>query len=70
MNKGWTKIHITSDRFSGEVIKNMLENHDIACVIIDKKDSAYQVFGEVELYVHQENVIKAKHLINKQQEKD
>jgi hypothetical protein len=31
---------------------------------MDKKDSAYGAFGELELYVQRENVLKAKHILN------
>ncbi|SVC34268.1 uncharacterized protein METZ01_LOCUS287122 [marine metagenome] len=39
---------------------------DILTISLNKKDSSYLVFGEIELYVKKENVILAKNLIAKQ----
>ena len=38
--------------------------YEVITVIMNKKDSAY-LFGDIEVYAKQENVILAKHLINK-----
>ena len=40
----------------------MLMDHDILSFIVNKQDSAYK-FGEIELFVHRDDVMKAKMLI-------
>jgi len=45
-----------------EIIRAMLEGNGITAVSINKKDSSY-AFGEIEIYVNQEDFLKAKHLI-------
>lgn len=68
MNRdNWAKIQSTKERYKAEIIKDVLEQEAIQCVIVDKKDSAYGVFGELELYVQRENVIKAKHILTKKE---
>ena len=53
-----------SNEFSVGLMRDMLENEGIKAIIINKKDSFY-LLGPIELYVHNEDVIKAKHLIKK-----
>lgn len=64
MEKEWVKIYATTFFAQAEIIKGMLHENEIESVIINKQDSSYISFGEVELYVHQDDVIKAKHLVN------
>jgi len=42
------------------MLKALLEEEEITSVVINKKDSAYVLIGEVELYVKPEDVIRAK----------
>lgn len=63
----WVKIFTTPDQFKAQFINGMLEEHNIKSVIMNKKDSAYGVFGEVEVYVLREDVLKAMNLINNQE---
>ncbi len=45
----------------------MLKENEVDAVEINKQDSSYNatIFGEIELYVLHDNVIKAKYLIEK-----
>jgi len=45
------------------MIKDLLKDHDVEVAIINKKDSAYVLVGEIEIYVLHEKLITAKHLI-------
>jgi hypothetical protein len=65
MDENWQKIYSSQMEHKVEILKAVLENEGIACVIVNKKDSLY-LFGELELYVNAENVIGAKHIINKE----
>ena len=48
--------------FQAEIFKQVLADHEIEAVIINKMDSSYKSFGEIEIYVKNVNVIKAKML--------
>lgn len=61
--QGWQKIYTTSLRHKAEIVKGALENRSIPAVILDKKDSSYHLFGEVEIYVNPEDVQSAEQVI-------
>jgi hypothetical protein len=62
MNDNWTSIFTTQYEHIAEIVKAVLEDNEIKCVIINKKDSAYH-FGEIEVYVNSDNVLRAKQLL-------
>jgi len=45
------------------VARQVLEEGGIEAVVINKRDSSYLAFGEAEVYVKQDDVIRAKKLI-------
>ncbi len=65
MEKDWGKVFSTADRFKAEIVKGILDQKHINCVLIDKKDSTYGTFGEVEVYVQRDNVLLATNVISK-----
>ena len=65
MDKNWAKIYASDADYKVDIAKNILDELEIQSVIVDKKDSAYGVFGEIELYVQRQNVIKALHILSK-----
>jgi hypothetical protein len=62
MDSNWICVFTTSKAYQAEIIKAILNENAIDAVIIDKKDSSYH-FGELEVYVKSDHVIKAKHII-------
>ncbi len=62
MEKDWVQIYSTDKMFQAEIFKQVLADHNIEAVIINKMDSSYKAFGEVEVYVKNDHVIKAKML--------
>jgi hypothetical protein len=62
MDKNWVKIISTKDAYKAEIYKGLLEENEIDVVLMNKQDSAY-LFGEIDIYVIAEHVIKAKHII-------
>ena len=46
-----------------EIVKSVLDNHDIKNVVVNKTDSIYPSNGAVELYVMNEDALKARHFI-------
>jgi len=61
MEKNWIQVYSTNQMFQAELFKQVLEDHKIEAVILNKKDSSYK-FGEIEVYVKNDNVMKAKML--------
>ena len=62
MEKHWVKLFITGNPVQAEITKQMLEEHGVVAVIINKQDSSYR-FGQVELYVHESDEAFARGLI-------
>ncbi len=58
------QVHIYSagTPYLAELVRQMLANYDIQSFIVNKQDSFYK-FGEIELYVNRDQVIRAKKLI-------
>lgn len=65
MHKGWLLAYSTTVDYQAHIIKDMLENYGIDAIIVNKKDSAYVIIGDIEIYVNQENLMEAKLLIQK-----
>lgn len=53
--------------YQAELVKQMLTDHDIHSFIVNKQDSAYK-FGDIEIYVQRDDVIRAKMLIREFEE--
>jgi hypothetical protein len=62
MYDNWESVYSTNQSYDAEIIKTMMADNDIECVIMNKQDSTYGI-GEIELYVMAEDIIKAKQLI-------
>jgi hypothetical protein len=59
MEKEWVRVFEASDELKIEIAQQILADKEIESVIINKKDSIYRI-GEIEVYVHRDNVIRAK----------
>ena len=57
-------VYTTNRQYQAEILKNILADNGIHSFIINKQDSNY-LFGDVEVYVNQDDVIKAKLLVEK-----
>ena len=67
MDKDQVRIYSIGNLYMAELVRQMLTQHNIQSFIINKQDSAYK-FGDIELYVHRDNVIRAKMLIREFEE--
>ena len=56
------RIYSINNLYLAELVKQMLIYHNIQSFIVNKQDSAYK-FGEIELFVHRDHIMKAKMLI-------
>lgn len=53
MEKGWKQVFITGDNYKAEIARDLLEENGINSVILNQKDSVYQTFGDIEVYVNE-----------------
>lgn len=49
--QSWQKIYATRNPAEASIIQGMLEENNIAVQIMNKQDSSYLNFGDIELYV-------------------
>lgn len=63
MEKDWVLLYSSVDIHDVHLKRIYLAENGIEAVIINKKDSLYQSFGEIELFVNRNDVLKAKQLI-------
>ncbi len=65
MEKDWVKILSSDKVYQIQITELILKENEIETILINKIDSSYPAFGNVELYVSKENVFKAVQIINK-----
>lgn len=63
MEKDWVCVLNTEQNFQAEMAREILENEEIDCVVINEHDSNFPSIGDVEIWVHQDNELKAKELL-------
>lgn len=63
MEKDWVKIYTSPDEHKIALVKAVLDDHLMEIVEINRKDSSYPGFGEVELYIHKNDFDKAIEII-------
>ena len=68
MDYNWIRIYTSTDPFKIELLKGFLNENNIVAMSINKKDSSYLAFGEIELLVDAKDVMKAKILIKTQED--
>jgi len=61
----WEKVFSTNAIYQAEILKALLEEENIVSVVVNKQDSSYLSFGEVEVYVKSEDILKAKQAATK-----
>ena len=62
MEKEWVRVYFAPEELKIEFARQALERLEIDSVTINKKDRTYG-FGDFELYVHRDNVIRAKQIL-------
>ena len=59
----WQKIYVTRNPAEASIIQGMLEENQIPVQIMNKQDSSYLNFGDIELFVPGEFAEVAKQLV-------
>ncbi len=62
--KGWQKVFSSSNHFQSSLVQQVLESNGLPAILLNKKDSAYGVFGEAEVHVPKQDVMQAIKIIN------
>ena len=66
----WSVLKASNQVFELEMMKGFLLENCIDAVVMNKQDSSYQVFGEGELLVKEEDVKRAEELLYQSDERD
>jgi hypothetical protein len=51
MTTSWQKIHTTRNIAEASIIQGMLEENNIPVQVMNKQDSSYLNFGDIDVYV-------------------
>ena len=62
MEKGWVIAYKTRLEYQAVIFKEVLSDHGIPSQVINKMDTTYKSFGDVEVYVPDTQILKAKML--------
>jgi len=62
MEAGWIKIYASTDFFKSELVRQVLIDHAIEAILINKQGFPYQI-GEAEVYIHEKNSLEAQSII-------
>jgi hypothetical protein len=55
MEKSWKKIYFSGDQFKVFIARDLLTENGINSVVMNQKDSSYNAFGDVELYIEEQD---------------
>ena len=62
----WVAIYSSSQPMLAEIIVGNLENEGIEAVLINKKSTPYNMFGDTEVNVRETDALRAKEIIKKE----
>lgn len=63
MEKNWVKIFTSSSFYQSEMVKQALAGNNIEAVMLNKQDSSHRTFGDIEVYIHQNDFSNALEVI-------
>jgi hypothetical protein len=64
MEKDWKQVFLTGEYYKAEMARDLLEMNGINSVVMNQKDSVYQTFGDVEVFVNDADEEKAIEILN------
>jgi membrane protease YdiL (CAAX protease family) len=59
----WEKVYVTTRQYEAEIVAGKLEDAGIKTVIVNKQDSSYRVFGDIEVHVPRPFYQRAKEIL-------
>ncbi len=63
MEKDWVIAKSFGKAYIADIAVEVLADNGIRAVVMNKKDSSYQTFGDIEVYVEATDLIKAKYIL-------
>jgi hypothetical protein len=63
MEKNWVKIFTSTNFYQSEMVKQALAGNFIDTVLLNKQDSSHRSFGDIEVYIRQEDFSDAIEII-------
>lgn len=63
MAPSWSKIYETKKPYRAEIVKDILEQSGVTAIVLNKKDTAYDIFGQLEVHVKADEVLIALKII-------
>ncbi len=63
MEKNWVCVFQTGETFQAEIAKEILENEEIKCVLINEHISTFPSIGDIEIMVHKDFAERATELL-------
>ena len=61
----WQKVFATRNQAEASILQGMLDENNIPVQVMNKQDSSYLNFGDIELYVPEHLLETARQLIGK-----
>tara|TARA_B100000902_G_scaffold398473_1_gene465370 strand:+ start:14006 stop:14209 length:204 start_codon:yes stop_codon:yes gene_type:complete len=65
MEKNWIKIFSSTNPIKTNIKKQLLSEFKIPVIEINQKDSSYNMFGEINLYIHEKHIKLAGKILSK-----
>lgn len=65
LDENWVCVFETTFEPKASLLQSLLKDRDIEAVLLNQKDSSYQTFGNISLFVHRSKLVEAKHIIDK-----
>ncbi|MEN2281843.1 DUF2007 domain-containing protein [Algoriphagus sp. SE2] len=59
----WVKVFESGEQIRAEIVKGVLEENEIRAVVLNKKETVYQIFGTYEVLVLKEDLLHATNII-------
>ena len=69
MQDGWILVYQADEEYKAEVIKQLLENHNLHPVLLDHKDDEFRI-GSVEIYISPLEAEAARTVIDENSEEE
>jgi hypothetical protein len=63
MEKGWVKIYSTDKQHLVTIVRELLEENEIASTEVGRKDSTFPMMSDTEIYVREKDAILARTII-------
>ncbi len=60
----WQRVYATSSHIHAEIVKGVLLERGITAVVLNKKESVYQIHGNYEVMTTADDVVRALQIIN------